>query len=328
MSPEQCLGEDIDKRSDIYSLGIVLYEMLAGIVPFRAPSSNAVVNQQVNQVPPPLRNVNPAVSPAAEAVVLQALAKKREDRPQSARALAAAFSAATDSGLRTPGDSGRTGSTEPDKTEVLRSPQYFKLSPPVSVPTNGQVPKISILTALMIVGAVALLAIGALAAVLLNRPGLSSAANTAATPQPTVDNARTASSPVSVKESSTPTVSETAPAAEPVSSTTTSSARPPGNFGLPDQFSNSYRGTIGKKGFWMTLVRSGDRLEGTASTQNQTDTLLGTIGKDGHFEAEGCERGGQCRSVYIGQVNANGTVTGHWTDAETRRKRVLFSVSK
>ncbi|MGQ0763990.1 MAG: protein kinase domain-containing protein [Acidobacteriota bacterium] len=88
MSPEQCLGEELDSRSDIYSLGIVLYEMLAGVVPFNSPMSTAVVVQHVNQAPPPLRTINLSISTAVEAVVMHALAKQRQERPQSAAALA------------------------------------------------------------------------------------------------------------------------------------------------------------------------------------------------------------------------------------------------
>jgi serine/threonine protein kinase len=88
MSPEQCIGEELDNRSDIYSLGVVLYEMLTGVVPFRSPSTAAVVVQHVNQPPPSPRALNASISMPVEIAVLHALAKSREGRPQSAGALA------------------------------------------------------------------------------------------------------------------------------------------------------------------------------------------------------------------------------------------------
>lgn len=94
MSPEQCVGEELDSRSDIYSLGVVLYEMLTGVVPFRSPSSAAVVVQHVNQLPPSPRALNASITMSVELAVLHALEKNREARPQSAGALAVEFAAA------------------------------------------------------------------------------------------------------------------------------------------------------------------------------------------------------------------------------------------
>jgi serine/threonine protein kinase len=88
MSPEQCLGEELDSRSDIYSLGIVLYEMLAGVVPFNSPISTAVVVQHVNQPPPSLGMLNASITRPVEIAVLHALEKTREARPQTAGVLA------------------------------------------------------------------------------------------------------------------------------------------------------------------------------------------------------------------------------------------------
>jgi formylglycine-generating enzyme required for sulfatase activity len=94
MSPEQCLGEELDAAADIYSVGIVLYEMLCGRVPFNSPVSTAVVVQHVNQPPAPPRSVNASISREVDAVVLRALAKRPESRPKSAGALARELSAA------------------------------------------------------------------------------------------------------------------------------------------------------------------------------------------------------------------------------------------
>ncbi|MCA1635381.1 MAG: SUMF1/EgtB/PvdO family nonheme iron enzyme [Acidobacteria bacterium] len=88
MSPEQCLGEELDGRSDIYSVGIVLYEMLCGAVPFNSPISTAVIVQHVNQPPPPFRERKAGINAATEAAVRRALEKRPEARPQTAGALA------------------------------------------------------------------------------------------------------------------------------------------------------------------------------------------------------------------------------------------------
>jgi serine/threonine-protein kinase len=88
MSPEQCCGEDLDGRSDIYSIGIILYEMLTGQVPFQAPHIVGVIFKHMHEAPPLPSNLRPGIPAAVEEVVLRALSKKREDRQQSPSQLA------------------------------------------------------------------------------------------------------------------------------------------------------------------------------------------------------------------------------------------------
>lgn len=83
-SPEQARGEQVDGRSDLYSAGVVLYEMLTDRVPFQGDSAVAVAYQHVTEPPVRPSSINPAVTPALDAVVLKALAKRREDRYQTA----------------------------------------------------------------------------------------------------------------------------------------------------------------------------------------------------------------------------------------------------
>jgi hypothetical protein len=78
----------LDGRSDIYSLGIVLFEMLTGVVPFDSPTTTAIVVKHVNDPPPPPRTLNPKISPAVESVALRALEKRRDARPQTAGEMA------------------------------------------------------------------------------------------------------------------------------------------------------------------------------------------------------------------------------------------------
>ncbi len=86
MSPEQAMGDrDIGPRSDVYALGAMTYEMLAGEPPFIGPSSQAIVAKVLTENPPPLRPKRPTVPPAVEGAVLTALQKLPADRFGSAK---------------------------------------------------------------------------------------------------------------------------------------------------------------------------------------------------------------------------------------------------
>jgi serine/threonine protein kinase len=84
MSPEQARGEPLDHRADLFSLGSVLYAMCTGVPPFHASSTVAVLRQVSDQVPPPIRELNPEVPAWLEALVVRLMAKTPADRFQSA----------------------------------------------------------------------------------------------------------------------------------------------------------------------------------------------------------------------------------------------------
>lgn len=87
MSPEQALGWEVDGRSDLFSMGIVLYELLAGRLPFQGGTSSETLNRIINDTPPPLRRFNTAVPTELERIVFKALEKDRGRRYQTGREL-------------------------------------------------------------------------------------------------------------------------------------------------------------------------------------------------------------------------------------------------
>ena len=105
-SPEQCEGAELDGRSDIYSLGVVLYEMLTGRVPFEAPTPLKLFDRIVHEAPEPLSRVQAGLPRELCALVGRMLAKRREDRPATAEELLSAMRrvrVALGSGKRGPG---------------------------------------------------------------------------------------------------------------------------------------------------------------------------------------------------------------------------------
>jgi eukaryotic-like serine/threonine-protein kinase len=123
LSPEQAQGQAVTAVSDLYSIGVILYEALAGRVPFEADSAIAIAMKQVSHTPQRPSSINPAVSPALDAAVMRALEKDPGRRFQSADA----FIAALDSALRDPGAEG--GGTA----------AFAPLPPPVVAPGEAPV---------------------------------------------------------------------------------------------------------------------------------------------------------------------------------------------
>jgi serine/threonine-protein kinase len=94
MSPEQAAGDaGVDGRSDVYALGCLLYEMLAGQPPFTGPSAESVARQHLAAAPPPVRQFRPAIPASVEAALARALAKAPADRFPTPGAFAAALDA-------------------------------------------------------------------------------------------------------------------------------------------------------------------------------------------------------------------------------------------
>jgi serine/threonine protein kinase len=94
MSPEQFKGDQVDPRCDIYSMGVVLYEMCTCSLPFKSDKLADVIDAHLHRQPLPPDEINPQISPSVAAVILRALAKTPDDRYPDASDLANAFSAA------------------------------------------------------------------------------------------------------------------------------------------------------------------------------------------------------------------------------------------
>jgi eukaryotic-like serine/threonine-protein kinase len=112
LSPEQAQGQPVDARSDLYSIGIILYEMLTGRVPFTGDSAVSIALKHVNEFPQPLRELRPDIHPALEAAVMRALSKDPAQRYQTAEEFIAALEEAR-AAIRSGGAAGHTAGWAP-----------------------------------------------------------------------------------------------------------------------------------------------------------------------------------------------------------------------
>jgi eukaryotic-like serine/threonine-protein kinase len=134
LSPEQAQGHAVTATSDIYSIGVMLYEMLAGRLPFEGDSAVAVALKHLSEPPAPISRWRPDVHPALEAVVMAALAKDPGQRWQSAEDLAAGLEAA-----RTQIEAGPNGGQDTAAFAAIPVPTADETAPTQLAPTPAPV---------------------------------------------------------------------------------------------------------------------------------------------------------------------------------------------
>jgi eukaryotic-like serine/threonine-protein kinase len=139
MSPEQAKGSAAEERSDLYSLGIILYEIVTGITPFRSGNEIAIMMQHINELPTPPALINPNITPVLSAVVMQSIAKDPGERFPTASAMTVALAGALEVPVPSSLSKSRSINEPPDYNPLqplrpvpgMPSPPALTASPPI-----------------------------------------------------------------------------------------------------------------------------------------------------------------------------------------------------
>jgi serine/threonine protein kinase len=143
MSPEQCEGRaNVDHRADIYALGVILFEMMTGSVPFGGEGYGEIIVKHLTQQPPSPRDLNPMLQPVHEALALRALVKPREGRFQTMAAFRAALldpdGFASEAGPRNPAP--QPGPPTPRSGQIAVDPRLMASQLSSTGPRKGTIP--------------------------------------------------------------------------------------------------------------------------------------------------------------------------------------------
>jgi serine/threonine protein kinase len=157
MSPEQCRGESLDARSDVYSLGAMLYEMLAGVRPFISHTPTAVVAKQLTEPPPPFP-ASLAIPPALEAAIMRALAKDANARQADASVFSRDIKAALEQSATFAGGRAKT---PVERIEVPLQPQFDDKRQQANLKIHEATPKRSQTAFAFLLVAIILVVLGA-----------------------------------------------------------------------------------------------------------------------------------------------------------------------
>jgi serine/threonine protein kinase len=166
MSPEQGQGEAVDNRTDIYSLGVVIFKMLTGQVPFSRSTPHAVLIAHMTQDPPSISDISPSVPEAVEAVVCKAMAKERGARyaqaGELARDLATAATGQMPAGLKAARRARAVAPPSPEPVPVGADATVARPRPTEKAPRKGLLWGLGALGAILLLGVCGVIAVFAL----------------------------------------------------------------------------------------------------------------------------------------------------------------------